>query len=121
MELCDDKTLQEYGIENEKYLIEVEFDDVFAIHIYAQGHNLTLNQKVSKQCKIYEIKQMYKQQSNMDEIKGVHANMDDIQFYKQNKLLYNNTTLQRCGIVDDKHLITVKFEADGGGRTSLNC
>ncbi len=47
---------------------------------------------------------MYKKQS------GVHATSDEIKFYTKNK------TLEQCGIVDDRHLISVKFETDGGGK-----
>eukprot|EP01084_Bolivina_argentea_P183680 316918_1 len=108
--LSNNKTLKQYGIVNENHLIEVVLDNVFRIYIYAQEKNLTLNKQVTKHYTIQQIKRMYKKQS------GVYAKVNDIKFYKKNDLLRSNRTLEQCGIVDDKHLITVKFDADGGGR-----
>eukprot|EP01084_Bolivina_argentea_P210628 358436_1 len=82
-------------------------DQKFRINIFSQEKNMVLNQPVSVNHNVKYIKALYKVQS------GVHANMEDICFYYKKELLSPHKTLLQVGIVNDQHLISVKFKIDG--------
>eukprot|EP01084_Bolivina_argentea_P247388 413882_1 len=84
----------------------------FRINLFSQGKDITLNQMVLKTVRVRHIKKLYKQQS------GVSAQLEDIHFYCKRKLLEEWKTLEQVGIVDERHLITVKFAADSADKTS---
>eukprot|EP01084_Bolivina_argentea_P233600 393412_1 len=115
MELCkriyDD--IQKLKLKEKTNLDSLEIEDLneirFLVNIYSQGAYITLHEKVTKKTTIQNVKRLYKEQS------GVSAGLRDIHFYAKMKSLVKWKTLEQCGIVDDKHLITVKFETDGGG------
>eukprot|EP01084_Bolivina_argentea_P143497 251956_1 len=86
----------------------------FKINIFSQDKYITLNQMVTKNIRVREVTQMYKKQS------GVPASIDDIHFYCHRKLLPQWKTLAQVNIVDEKHLITVKFGANGASFSVYN-
>eukprot|EP01084_Bolivina_argentea_P297587 512700_1 len=79
----------------------------FKINIFSQQKHIILDETLTKDATIQYVKVLYKIQS------GVVADIDDIQFYYQMKLLPSNKTLEEVNIVDAKHLISVKFKTDG--------
>eukprot|EP01084_Bolivina_argentea_P297095 511763_1 len=91
--------------ENEKDMLPLI--DTFSINIFSQGKYMVLNEKVTGDEPIQLVKQMYKKQL------GIHTNINDIHFYSKLKLLPPNKTLKNVNIVDERHLITVKFGVDG--------
>eukprot|EP01084_Bolivina_argentea_P138273 243460_1 len=83
----------------------------FQINMFSHNKTFSLNEMVTKDFTIQRIKQLYKLES------GVNAKLDEIQFYSKGKLLSPNNTLSQIGIIDEKHLISIKFAADGGNDT----
>eukprot|EP01084_Bolivina_argentea_P175212 303468_1 len=84
-------------------------NNAFTINISSHQKLLELKQKVTKDKRVKYVKQLYKEQLSID------APIDHINFYNKKMLLLSDKTLEQVGIVDEKHLITVKFDADGGG------
>eukprot|EP01084_Bolivina_argentea_P011228 20973_1 len=93
----------------EKQQKQQDNDDKFSINMYSQGKDFTLNQKVTKDTKVEDLKKIYKEQS------GVNAELEDIKLYARARSLRPYNRLESIGVVDDKNLISVKFFADGGG------
>eukprot|EP01083_Nonionella_stella_P161283 528044_1 len=97
-------TLQGVGIEDEKHLIEVQTDNSFCVNLFTQQKKMILNEKVTKCCKVQDLKVIYKKQS------GVTVKIEDIQFYYKKKLLAPNSCLEEVGIENDDHLISVRHQ-----------
>eukprot|EP01084_Bolivina_argentea_P000412 776_1 len=82
--------------------------DEFQINIFARETQITLNEKVTTETTISQIKHSYKHQS------GVSAEINDIHLYVNSMELPSNKTLQDVGITNDLNLVTIKFAAAGG-------
>eukprot|EP01084_Bolivina_argentea_P297093 511760_1 len=88
---------------------KVEPEEKFKCYLFSHEKHVTLNEKVTKKTKVSYIKKLFKQQTR------VNANINDIHFYSKQKTMESNKTLEQCNIVDDRHLISVKFAAADGG------
>eukprot|EP01084_Bolivina_argentea_P055271 101338_1 len=82
-------------------------ENKFKINIYSQNKYIQLNELVTKSVTVRYVKELYKEQSD------ISATLDDIMFYSHLKLLPQWKTLEQVNIVDEKHLITIKFGAHG--------
>eukprot|EP01084_Bolivina_argentea_P254798 428430_1 len=85
-------------------------NNVFKINISSHQKLLVLRQNVTHNQTVRYIKQIYRDQLS------VTTPIEDIHFYYKKKLLSPEKTLKQVGIVNDQHLITVKFSADGGNK-----
>eukprot|EP01083_Nonionella_stella_P218241 782767_1 len=76
---------------------------------------MTLNQRVTKNVTVMYVTKLYKQQS------GVATKLDDIQLFSRLKKLPKWKTLEDVGIINDRHLITVKFVTDSVAAPKCAC
>eukprot|EP01083_Nonionella_stella_P210250 761333_1 len=82
--------------------------DKFSINIFHQNRHIVLNKMVSKDTKVSDIKRLYKLET------GVKAPINDIYFYCRLKEMCNNQRLEDINIVDERHIISVKFGVNAG-------
>eukprot|EP01084_Bolivina_argentea_P100296 180118_1 len=81
----------------------------FKISMFVQEEVIVLDELVRKTDKVEKIKILYQSQS------GTFANIEEIHLYSKGKLLPPEDTLEKVGIIDDRNLITVKFDTGAGG------
>eukprot|EP01084_Bolivina_argentea_P190261 327011_1 len=77
----------------------------FNINIFSQQRHIVLRQQVTKKTKVWYIKQLYKEQTE------VKADINHIHFYCRLKEMNDNRTLEALGITDERHVISVQFMA----------
>eukprot|EP01084_Bolivina_argentea_P089591 161628_1 len=107
-QLCNDICQRIVNFKPEKPEIEnVESNVVFTVNIFSQNKHIILEEQVTKDDSIQYIKTLYKIQC------GIAANIEDIHMYYKRQLLLPESTLGQNNILNEKHLITVKFAVDG--------
>eukprot|EP01084_Bolivina_argentea_P315660 546926_1 len=79
----------------------------FELQLFGQSKYWKVPQKVNANTSVRRVKELYKAES------GVGTNIDDIYLISKAKVLpgAGHATLGQCGIVNERHLITVKFKA----------
>ena len=94
------------GKDEEEKAVELadEINGKFSINILSQGKLMVLNEKVTKYDTIEYVKILYKSQS------GIDVNIQDIHFEYKTQVLTGEYTLEEVGIINNQHLISVKFE-----------
>eukprot|EP00483_Globobulimina_turgida_P002334 UN02336 len=87
----------------------------FDLNIFGQSKYWSIKKKATRNTKVSTVARLYKNES------GVSTAIEDIVLIARTKILPHNDKLGEIqfqngvvGIIDDKHLITVKFKAHGG-------